>query len=54
MLRDPEKTKNEIIAWIQKYFEENGPSCIYPAARIPVSQRPFAPRHWAKTGSSAF
>ena len=27
MLRDPEKTKNEIIAWIQKYFEENGPSC---------------------------
>ena len=24
---DPEKTKNEIIAWIQKYFEENGPSC---------------------------
>lgn len=27
MLPNPEKTKNEIVTWIQKYFEENGPSC---------------------------
>ena len=24
MLRDPEKTKNEIVEWIRNYFEENG------------------------------
>ena len=24
MLKNPEKTKNEIVSWIQKYFEENG------------------------------
>ncbi|MBQ3393276.1 MAG: NAD(+) synthase [Lachnospiraceae bacterium] len=27
MLRDPEKTKNEIVAWIKEYFEENGKGC---------------------------
>jgi NAD+ synthase len=27
MLRDPEKTKNEIVAWIRNYFEENGKGC---------------------------
>ena len=27
MLRDPEKTKNEIVAWIRDYFEENGKGC---------------------------
>jgi NAD+ synthase len=27
MLKNPEKTKNEIVSWIQKYFEENGPEC---------------------------
>lgn len=27
MLKDPKKSKDEIVAWIQKYFEENGPSC---------------------------
>ena len=27
MLTNPEKTKNEIVTWIQKYFKENGPSC---------------------------
>lgn len=27
MLRDAEATKNEIVAWIRKYFEENGPKC---------------------------
>ena len=27
MLRDPEKTKNEIVEWIRDYFEENGKGC---------------------------
>ncbi len=27
MLKNPEQTRDEIIAWIRKYFEENGPSC---------------------------
>lgn len=24
---DAEKTKNEVVAWIRKFFEENGPTC---------------------------
>ena len=31
---NPEKTKNEIIAWIREYFEKNGPGC---AAVVGVS-----------------
>ncbi len=27
MLKNPEKTKNEIVQWIRDYFEENGPKC---------------------------
>lgn len=27
MLKNPEKTKNEIVAWIRDYFEKNGPEC---------------------------
>ena len=27
MLADPKKTKNELVAWIRAYFEENGPGC---------------------------
>ena len=27
MLRDPQKTKEEIVSWIRKYFEENGNTC---------------------------
>ena len=27
MLKKPEQTKNEIVAWIRAYFEENGPGC---------------------------
>ena len=27
MLRDPAKTKDEIVAWIRHYFEENGKGC---------------------------
>ena len=27
MLKDPVKTKNEIVEWIRKYFEENGKGC---------------------------
>ncbi len=27
MLKNPRQTRDEIIAWIRKYFEENGPSC---------------------------
>ena len=27
MLTDPGKTKDEIVAWIRKYFEENGSGC---------------------------
>ncbi len=27
MLKNPEETKNQIIAWIRQYFEENGPAC---------------------------
>ena len=27
MLRDPVKTKNDIVDWIRAYFEENGPQC---------------------------
>ena len=27
MLRDPEKTKNEVVEWIRDYFEENGKGC---------------------------
>jgi NAD+ synthase len=34
MLKDPAKTKNEIVAWIRGYFEKNGPGC---AAVVGVS-----------------
>ena len=34
MLSNPEKTKNEIVAWIRDYFEKNGPGC---AAVVGVS-----------------
>ncbi len=27
MLKDPLKTKNDIVEWIKNYFEENGPGC---------------------------
>lgn len=27
MLKDPAKTKQEIVEWIRKYFQENGPNC---------------------------
>lgn len=27
MLKNPEKTKNDIVEWIRKYFAENGPEC---------------------------
>ncbi len=27
MLKDPKKTKDEIIEWIRDYFEKNGPKC---------------------------
>ena len=27
MLKNPEKTKNDIVAWIREYFEANGPGC---------------------------
>ena len=27
MLRDPVRTKNEIVQWIRDYFEENGKGC---------------------------
>ena len=27
MLKDPVKTKNEIVQWIRDYFEENGKGC---------------------------
>lgn len=27
MLKNPEKTKNEIVQWIREYFAANGPSC---------------------------
>ncbi len=27
MLKDPKKTKDEIVAWIRDYFKENGPTC---------------------------
>lgn len=27
MLKDPVKTKNEIVRWIRDYFDENGPTC---------------------------
>lgn len=27
MLRDPVKTKEDIVTWIRKYFEENGANC---------------------------
>ena len=27
MLKDPVKTKNEIVKWIRDYFEENGKGC---------------------------
>lgn len=27
MLTDPIKTKNEIVAWISRYFLESGPLC---------------------------
>ena len=27
MLKDPVKTKNEIVEWIREYFEENGKGC---------------------------
>ena len=27
MLKDPVKTKNEIVQWIRDYFAENGPTC---------------------------
>ena len=27
MLKNPEKTKKEIVQWIRDYFAANGPSC---------------------------
>ena len=27
MLKNPEKTKNDIVQWIRDYFAQNGPSC---------------------------
>lgn len=27
MLKDPVKTKNEVVQWIRDYFAENGPNC---------------------------
>lgn len=27
MLKDPKKTKDEIVQWIRNYFKENGPGC---------------------------
>lgn len=27
MLKNPEKTKNEVVQWIRDYFAENGPNC---------------------------
>ena len=27
MLKNPEKTKNELVQWIRDYFEANGPKC---------------------------
>ena len=27
MLTHPERTKEELVAWIQDYFEQNGPAC---------------------------
>ena len=27
MLKNPEKTKNEIVQWIREYFAANGPAC---------------------------
>ncbi len=27
MLKNPEKTKNEVVQWIRDYFAENGPTC---------------------------
>ena len=27
MLKDPVKTKNEIVEWIREYFEQNGKGC---------------------------
>lgn len=27
MLKNPEKTKNEIVEWIREYFRNNGPEC---------------------------
>ena len=27
MLKNPAKTKNEIVQWIRDYFDENGPNC---------------------------
>ena len=27
MLTHPERTKEELVAWIRDYFEQNGPAC---------------------------
>ena len=27
MLTHPERTKEELVAWIRDYFEQNGPTC---------------------------
>lgn len=27
MLKDPVKTKNDVVQWIRDYFAENGPNC---------------------------
>ena len=27
MIRDPKKTKDDIVQWIRDYFEKNGPEC---------------------------
>ena len=27
MLTHPERTKEELVAWIREYFEQNGPAC---------------------------
>ena len=63
MLKDPVKTKNEIVEWIREYFEQNGKGCkavigisggAFPAERIPVLRQRCARKPSAKTEWSAF
>ena len=32
MLTHPERTKEELVAWIRGYFEQNGPACSAESA----------------------